>query len=166
MSTNATTANASISWDSTQTRRIADILIAAFVLTLFFLGVIIDVVNNPLKKSFRYRFTRTLNWIVLGWGKAIQTMTRYENHGSLIYAKHALKTCKHHAFNCYNILKIFFLRSCNDCWQHLFEFDAYSVLHCIQYWPLVRFMRHMVMISTANTFLQIFIFVFQHINAF
>jgi len=53
-----------------------DLAIAALIFILFIIGVLVDVFSNPLSRSFRYRFTRTVNWIVLGWGKAVQTMSR------------------------------------------------------------------------------------------
>lgn len=59
------------------TKRIVDTSVAVLVLMFFFLGILIDVIHNPMKRSFRYRFTRTLNWIVMGWAKAFQTMVNF-----------------------------------------------------------------------------------------
>lgn len=54
-------------------RRLVDVSVALLVLIFFAIGVIVDMVHNPMQRSYHYRKTRTLNWVVLGFSKAVQT---------------------------------------------------------------------------------------------
>ncbi len=60
-----------------ETKHIVDLLVAVLVLLLFGIGIFIDLVHNPSKRTWTYRRIRTMNWVSMGWAKAFQMMARF-----------------------------------------------------------------------------------------